>query len=100
MTSLDHILYERLLPEGPAVRIRRTSEPGACPVTAVLEVERRITSARASRGGTPPSLTVAEGASDDEVVARLEPLAREDAVVQRLMVERGLLAPQVAERAD
>ena len=30
------ILYERSLPHGPTVRIRRTSQVGIIPVTAVL----------------------------------------------------------------
>ena len=84
----DGILYERLLPDGPAVRIRQTSEPGLMPVTAVLEVERRIK--RAVPGGQPPQLMSASAESVAEVLAYLEPRAREDQSVQELMRQVGL----------
>jgi hypothetical protein len=84
----DEILYERLLPQGPAVRIRRTSEPGIAPVTAVLEVERRVK--RAVPGGQPPRLLTATADSEAEVLAFLEPRAREDTAVVELMRDVGL----------
>ena len=83
------ILYERPLPHGPAVRIRRLSAEGIVPVTAALEVDRRAGTPRAGVG-TPPPLMTAEGASDDEVLARLQPFASSDAEVARLLRERGL----------
>lgn len=89
-TMPDAILFQRTLPQGPAVRIRRTSAPGATPVTAALEVDRRAGTPRAAAGGIPPALMIAEGTSDADVLARLEPLARDDAEVARLLRERGL----------
>ena len=85
----DAILYERPMPHGPAVRIRRTSADGTSPVTAALEVDRRAGTPRAGTG-TPPPLMTAEGASDAEVLARLQPFASNDAEVARLLRERGL----------
>lgn len=84
------ILYERSLPHGPLVRIRRTSEAGAAPVTAVLEVDRRAGTPRASVGGYPPPLLTVEGASEPDVIAQLEPYAKDDAAVARLLREKGL----------
>lgn len=86
----DSILYERALPHGPAVRIRRTSVAGAAPVTAVLEVDRRAGTPRASVGGTPPPLVTVHGTSEEEVVEKLEPIASSDAEIARLLSERGL----------
>lgn len=84
------ILYERFMPAGPAVRVRRTSDSGQLPVVAVLEVDRRASSPRQSRGvGTPPPLLLVEGATDDEVLDQLRPHAENDAVLSRLMVEKG-----------
>lgn len=83
------VLYERALPHGPAVRIRRTSELGVAPVTAVLEVDRRAGTPRAGVG-TPPPLMQCEAASEDEAVAALGPHARDDRLIVQLMHERGL----------
>ena len=88
--DLQGILFSRMLPHGPQVRIRRTSADGADRVTAVLEVERRFGTARASRGGIPPALIESEGESESAVLATLEPLARDDAAIARLLTERGL----------
>lgn len=85
----DGLLYERPLPHGPVVRIRRTSVKGLTPVTAVLEVERRAGTPRAS-SGTPPMLALCEGASESEVLGRLVVEAGDDAAVARLMRDRGL----------
>ena len=85
----DAILYERPMPHGPAVRIRRTSADGTTPVTAALEVDRRAGTPR-SGVGTPPPLMTAEGPSDADVLARLQPFAASDAEVARLLRERGL----------
>lgn len=87
---MHDILYERLLPIGPQVRIRRTSEPGLMPVTAVLEVERRVK--RAVPGGQPPQLLVATADSEAEVLAFLEPRASRDNDVVEMMRERGLVS--------
>jgi len=85
------ILYERSLPHGPSVRIRRTSESGTTPVVAVLEVDRRAGTPRASVGtGFPPPLLTVEGTSEPDVMAQLEPYAKDDAVVARLLREKGL----------
>ena len=84
----DPILFERMLSHGPAVRVRRTSDDGEVPVVAVLEVDRRAGTPRASTGTPPPLLTV-RGESDVAVLAQLEPLARSDAEVARLLRERG-----------
>jgi hypothetical protein len=85
------VLYERFMPAGPAVRIRRTSGDGDTPVVAVLEVDRRALTPRASRGlGVPPSLLLVEGTTDRDVVTMLKPHADNDATVSRLMIEKGL----------
>ncbi len=81
----DEILYQRFLPHGPAVRIRRTSDAGVVPVTAVLEVDRRAGTPRASAGGASPVLMHGEGASEAEVLGLLEPTARDDRLIAQLM---------------
>jgi hypothetical protein len=86
----DAILYTRNLPHGPAVRVRRTSDAGAVPVTAVLEVDRRAGTPRELEGGFPPPLMVAEGRSEADVLTALEPSARDDRVVAGLMHQKGL----------
>lgn len=86
----DSILYSRKLPHGPAVRVRRTSEPGVIPITAVLEVDRRAGTPREFDGGFPPPLMIVEGATDAVVLAALEPQARDDRMLAGLMREKGL----------
>jgi len=85
----DDILYERLMAHGPAVRIRRTSDAGALPVTVVLEVDRRAGTPRAGIG-TPPPLVHAEAASEPEAIAMLESRARDDRMIVQLLREKGL----------
>lgn len=85
----EHILYKRLLPHGPAVRIRRTSETGVVPVIAVLEVDRRAGTPREGVG-TPPSLMTAEGPTEADVVAKLEPHAADDRAIVQLIRQHGL----------
>ena len=85
----DAILYQRFLSHGPAVRIRRTSDAGVAPVTAVLEVDRRAGTPRASTGASP-ALMRCEGASEAEVLALLEPTARDDRLIAQLMHEKQL----------
>jgi hypothetical protein len=86
----DSILYSRRLPHGPAVRVRRTSELGARPVIAVLEVDRRAGTPREFDGGFPPPLMIVEGASERDVLSVLEPQARDDSTVAGLMRTKGL----------
>ena len=86
----ESILYSRLLPHGPAVRIRRTTERGVLPVTAVLEVDRRAGTPREFDGGYPPPLMIVEGDSERDVLTALEPHARDDRMVAGLMREKGL----------
>lgn len=85
----DGVLYERALPHGPMVRIRRTSGDGATPVCGVLEVDRRAGTPRAGIG-TPPPLMRCEGASEAEVLATLSPHANDDRTIVQLMREKGL----------
>ena len=86
----NEILYQRFLSYGPAVRIRRTSEAGVAPVTAVLEVDRRAGTPREQEGGTPPALMHCEGATEAEVLTLLEPTARDDRMIVQLMREKQL----------
>jgi hypothetical protein len=88
------ILYERTLPQGPVVRIRRVPGPGAGAasgaVCAVIEVDRRVGTARDNADNIPPALMAVEGKSEDEVVASLLPFAEDDAAVARLLAARGI----------
>jgi len=88
-THVDGILYERTLPHGPAVRIRRLTTAGERPVTVVLEVDRRAGTPRANIG-SPPPLMEFEGASEQDALAALEPHARDDRRIVQLMREKGL----------
>ena len=88
--SDESILYRRILPHGPAVRVRRTSEPGAQPVTAVLEVDRRAGTPREAEGGFPPPLMMVEGETEADVLASLTPHAQDDRMVAGLMRTKGL----------
>ena len=83
------ILYQRVMAHGPSVRIRRTSPEGATPVTAVLEIDRRAGTPREGIG-TPPPLMHCEAANEAEVVALLEPQARDDRMLVQLLREKGL----------
>ena len=85
----DDILYHRVMAHGPAVRIRRTSEAGATPVTVVLEVDRRAGTPREGIGNPPPLLEC-EAATEDEAVGMLEPRARDDRVIVQLLHQKGL----------
>lgn len=89
VNDADSILFTRTLAHGPAVRVRRTSERGALPVVAVLEVDRRASTARARSGGTPPPLMIVEGRSDAEVLNLLKPHALDDRLVAGLMRAKG-----------
>ena len=89
MADEEGVLYQRFLPHGPAVRIRRTSDPGTIPVTAVLEVDRRAGTPRAGIG-TPPPLMHCEAPTEGEAVQMLEPHAKDDRMIVQLMREKGL----------
>ncbi|HVZ78126.1 MAG TPA: hypothetical protein VG818_09125 [Gemmatimonadaceae bacterium] len=86
----DDILYRRTLHEGRVVRIRRTSDPGAVPVTAVLEVDRRAGTPREHAGGTPPPLMHCEAETEAAVLDALTPHAADDRMIAQLMREKGL----------
>jgi len=75
---------------GHVVRIRRVTPDGTAPVRAVIEVDRRAGTPRASAGGQPPPLMAVEGESEPDVVASLLPFAQEDAAVARLLAQRGV----------
>ena len=85
----EALLYKRVLPHGPAVRIRRTSADGVVPVTAVLEVDRRAGTPREGTG-TPPSLMSVEGKTEADVLAMLDPLAKDDREIIQLLRDKGL----------
>ena len=88
----QQILYERALPHGPTVRIRRTSETGMQPVIAVLEIDRRAGTPRASQSGgsIPPALLQVDGPDELAVMERLTPVAADDAALAKLLREKGL----------
>jgi hypothetical protein len=86
----DPILFARFLAHGPSVRVRRTSDPGTHPVTAVLEVDRRAGTNREREGGFPPPLMIVEGNSEAEVLDVLKPHAMDDRLVAGLMREKRL----------
>ena len=86
----ESILYSRRLPHGPVVRVRRTSDSGVLPVTAVLEVDRRAGTPREFDGGFPPPLMISEGDGEADVLAALQPAALDDRLLAGLMREKGL----------
>ena len=88
--SPEPILFARVLAHGPSVRVRRTSEHGTVPVTAVLEVDRRAGTTRAREVGFPPPLMIAEGSGEAEVLRVLKPHALDDRLVAGLMRQKGL----------
>jgi hypothetical protein len=88
---MSEILYERTMPQGPVVRIRRLTPDGTVPVRAVIEVDRRAGSPRSvGSHGHPPPLMAVEGDSEPDVVASLLPFVQEDAAVARLLAQRGV----------
>lgn len=89
MSDVSDILYKRSMAHGPEVRIRRVSEDGESPISAVLEVDRRAGTSRAGIGN-PPALATAQGTTAEEVVAQLRPSADDDSALAKLMRERGL----------
>ena len=88
---MSDILYERTMPEGHVVRIRRLTSNGAARLRAVIEVDRRVGRPRTSeRPGHPPALMAVEGESEPDVVASLLPFVQDDASVARLLAQRGV----------
>jgi hypothetical protein len=83
------VLFQRIMPHGPAVRIRRTSDLGATPVTVVLEVERRAGTPR-DGVGTAPTLLHGEAWTEAEALAMLETQARDDRTIVQLLHSKGL----------
>jgi hypothetical protein len=86
---MDGILYERTLPHGPAVRIRRVTTAGESPVTVVLEVDRRAGTPRSGDGNPPPLMEI-QTASEEDAVETLTPHASDDRRIVQLMREQGL----------
>lgn len=87
--TVSEILYERSLPEGAVVRIRRLTPETGVPVQAVIEVDRRDSGPRGvGSGKRPPPLMTVEGETNEEVLAALLPFAEQDAAVTRLMAQR------------
>ena len=86
----DAILYRRKMPHGPEVRIRRTTDAGESPVTAVLDVDRRAGTPREKLGGVPPALKQVQGATEADCVALLRADADDDRMISGLMRARGL----------
>lgn len=85
---MSEILYERRLPEGATVRIRRLTPPEGVPVRAVIEVDRRISGPRAiDLRRPPPPLMGVDGESEQGVVAALLPFVEEDATIARLLAQ-------------
>ena len=90
-TPMSEILYERTMPQGHVVRIRRLTPDGIAPMRAVIEIDRRAGSPRTSGGGGhPPALMAVEGESEPDVVASLLPFVQDDASVARLLAQRGV----------
>jgi hypothetical protein len=87
--SDDGVLFQRIMPHGPAVRIRRTSDEGATPVTVVLEVDRRAGTPRDGMG-TPPPLLACEAPTEAEALAMLESQAHDDRTIIQLLHTKGL----------
>ncbi len=86
----DDILYRRKMPHGPEVRIRRTSDKGATPVLAVIDVDRRAGTPREKDGGTPPPLKQVEAPTEDAAVAMLKAEADDDRAISGLLRAKGL----------
>ena len=87
---MSEVLYERVMPEGAVVRIRRLTPAGGTSVRAVIEVDRRNSGPRSvGAGRTPPPLMAVEGDNDQVVLASLLPFVEDDAAVARLISARG-----------
>ncbi len=87
---MSDVLYERVMPGGAVVRIRRLTPAGEVPVRAAIELDRRNSGPRRAGAGTsPPPLMAVESDSDQGVVAALLPFAEDDAAIARLIAGRG-----------
>ena len=86
---MTDVLYERTMPEGATVRIRRLTPENGAPVRAVIEVDRRNSGPRSvDASGHPPPLMAVESETEHGVVAALLPFVEEDAAVARLLAQR------------
>jgi hypothetical protein len=89
---VSDVLYERTMPEGATVRIRRLTPQEGVPVRAVIEVDRRNSGPRSiDAHRSPPALMAVEGETEQNVVAALLPFVEEDAAVARLLAQRTAL---------
>lgn len=86
---MTEVLYERTMPEGAVVRIRRLTPADQLPIRAVIEVDRRNSGPRSvDANRLPPPLMAVEGESEQKVVAALLPFVEEDSSVARLLAQR------------
>ncbi len=86
---MSEVLYERMMPEGATVRIRRVTPAGGIPVRAVVEVDRRNSGPRSvDVHKLPPALMAVEGETEQGVVAALLPFVEQDGAVARLLAQR------------
>lgn len=89
--EIGAVLYERTMPQGSVVRIRRVTPPEGSAVCAVIEVDRRAGTPRAATAtGRAPAIMAVEGESEPAVVASLLPFVEDDAAVARLLAGRGI----------
>lgn len=87
--TVTEVLYERMMPEGSVVRIRRLTPAGGTPIKAVVEVDRRSSGPHGPNGRRhPPPLMAVEGESEQGVVASLLPFVEQDSAVARLLAQR------------
>ncbi len=88
---MSEVLYERTMPEGATVRIRRVTAKDVTPVRAVIEVDRRNSGPRSiDARRVPPALMAVESETEQGVVAALLPFVEEDAAVARLIAQRAV----------
>ena len=86
---MTEVLYERMMPEGAVVRIRRLTPADGTPVRAVIEVDRRNSGPRGVDAQRhPPPLMAVEAETEQKVVAALLPFVEEDSAVARLLAQR------------
>lgn len=89
---MSEVLYERTMPEGATVRIRRLTAKDEKPVRAVIEVDRRNSGPRSiDSRRVPPPLMAVESETEQAAVAALLPFVEEDAAVARLVAQRSAL---------
>jgi len=86
---VSEVLYERTMPEGATVRIRRLTARDDKPVRAVIEVDRRNSGPRSvDSRRVPPPLMAVESDTEQAAVAALLPFVEEDAALARLIAQR------------